>query len=264
MDDTNNITAIHGNPAQLGEMFAALSKAQSEIDPAKKRALNPHFKSRYADLSSCLDAVLPALNKHGLSLLQLVGETSGNLVTLTTILGFSNGAYISALSSIPMDKKGGPQGAGSGISYLKRYAVSALVGLGTTDDDGNDAQGEARAKAEKEAAAELRRLQHLADIAESKAIEAEERAEQLNAPHDPSWEASRKGFMAAISEMGLDYNEVKFICASQKPARCKPSQMKKDQLKSLQAWLGKLSTEKKDKWIGRHCDALEARKYSNV
>ena len=68
MDDTNNITAIHGNPAQLGEMFAALSKAQSEIDPAKKRALNPHFKSRYADLSSCLDAVLPALNKHGLSL----------------------------------------------------------------------------------------------------------------------------------------------------------------------------------------------------
>ena len=254
---------LHGDSAQLGELFAALNKAQAEIDPAKKRASNPHFKSRYADLSTCLDAVLPALNKHGLSFLQLVGETSDNVVTLTTILAYSNGAYVSALSSCPLGRGGGPQATGSGISYLKRYAVSALVGLSTTDDDGNDAQGEARAKAEKEAAAELRRLQHLADIAESKAIEAEERAEQLNAPHDPSWEASRKGFMAAISEMGLDYNEVKFICASQKPARCKPSQMKKDQLKTLQTWLGKLSPAKREQWIGRHCDAQEEIKHAN-
>ena len=255
---------LHGDSAQLGELFAALNQAQQEIDPAKKRASNPHFKSKYADLPTVLDAVLPALNKHGLSLLQLVGETSDNVVQLTTILAYSNGAYVSALSSCPLGRGGGPQATGSGISYLKRYAVSALVGLSTTDDDGNDAQGEARAKAEKEAAAELRRLQHLADIAESKAIEAEERAEQLNAPHDPSWEASRKGFMAAISEMGLDYNEVKFICASQKPARCKPSQMKKDQLQILQVWLGKLSTEKKDQWIGRHCDALETKRQANV
>jgi len=265
MDDTNNMTtAIHGNPAQLGEFFAALSKAQQQIDPAKKRSTNPHFKSKYADLNTVLDAILPGLNENNLSLMQLVGETQDGCVSLTTILGHKSGAYVLALASCPLGRGGGPQGAGSGLTYLRRYAAQAIVGLGAEDDDGNDAQGKARAKAEKEATAELRRLQHLADIAESKAIEAEERAEQLNAPHDPSWEASRKGFMAAISEMGLSYAEVKFICASQKPARCKPSQMKKDQLKSLQAWLGRLSTEKKDKWIGQHGDALEEKKHSNV
>jgi len=240
MDDTNNITAIHGNPAQLGEMFAALAKAQAEIDPAKKRAVNPHFKSRYADLSSCLDAVLPALNKHGLSLLQLVGETRGNLVTLTTILGCSNGAYISALSSIPMDKKGGPQGAGSGISYLKRYAVSALVGLGTTDDDGNEAQGrspEPKAKDKPKASPEPK-------------------------AKDESWEKARPAFMASISELGLHYDEVKFICSSL--TRDKPSLMTQQQRNNLLIWLGKLDDKAKDQWIGRHCDALEEKKHSNV
>ena len=245
MDDTNNITAIHGNPTQLGEMFAALSKAQAEIDPAKKRALNPHFKSRYADLSSCLDAILPALNKHGLSLLQLVGETSGNLVTLTTILGFSNGAYISALSSIPMDKKGGPQGAGSGISYLKRYAVSALVGLGTTDDDGNEAQGrsskpKAKAKAKVKAPPEPK-------------------------AKDESWEKARPAFMASISELGLAYDEVKFICQTmRKDPYVKPSTMAQQERNKLMLYLSKLDDEAKDKWIGRHCDALEEKKHSNV
>lgn len=79
---------------------------------------------------------------------------------------------------------------------------------------------------------------------------------------DESWEKTRPAFMASISELGLHYDEVKFICSSLK--RDKPSLMTQQQRNNLLIWLGKLDDEAKDKWIGQHCDALEAKKHSNV
>ena len=78
---------------------------------------------------------------------------------------------------------------------------------------------------------------------------------------DSTWEKARPGFMASISELGLHYDEVKFICADLK--RDKPSLMTQSKRNALLVWLGKLDDETKDLWIGRHCDAQEEIKHAN-
>jgi hypothetical protein len=122
---------------QLGELFAAVAKAQGEIEGAKKDSTNPHFKSKYADLASARDAVQGPLSKNGLALIQWP-RTVNNGVEIETWLGHSSGQYMSGTLCMPCGKMDA-HGVGSAITYGRRYALMAVTGVAPEDDDGNGA-----------------------------------------------------------------------------------------------------------------------------
>lgn len=125
----------------IAELAAALCKAQSQMEGAKKDANNPHFKSKYADLASVWDAIREPLTKNGLSVVQLLRSIQGG-VEVETILMHSSGQQISDVFAVPASKNDA-QGYGSAATYARRYALMAMVGVAPEDDDGNAAVGPA-------------------------------------------------------------------------------------------------------------------------
>jgi hypothetical protein len=124
---------------QINELAAALAKAQGKITGALKDSSNPFFKSRYADLASVWDACRASLSDNGLAVVQLT-EADDAGVYVTTSLVHSSGQWMrSKLRLTPKD--GTPQGMGSAITYGRRYALAAIVGVAQVDDDGNAASG---------------------------------------------------------------------------------------------------------------------------
>jgi hypothetical protein len=121
------------------KLSKALVKMQSEMGAASKSSDNPFFKSKYADLNSVWEAVAEPLHNNGLAVTQLVGEYVDGTQSLETVLIHESGEWISCKSSIPLAKKD-PHGAGSGITYLRRYNLASLTGcLSELDDDANAA-----------------------------------------------------------------------------------------------------------------------------
>jgi len=133
----------------LAELFGALSKAQGKIQNAIKDGTNPHFKNTYASLASVLDACREVLSEHGLSVLQTV-EGSRMEMILVTWLGHSSGQWIKSKLPLLITKQDS-QGVGSAITYARRYALSAIVGISQEDDDGEKSVSRKEpAKAKKE------------------------------------------------------------------------------------------------------------------
>ena len=128
------------------ELAKAMVAAQQSLGLVAKSSTNPHFKSRYADLATVLDAILPALNGAGISLMQAPGGDAHGNVTLTTTLLHESGEWMeSTLTMRPT--KADPQGVGSAITYARRYAALAVAGAAPEDDDGNSAsQRDSKAK----------------------------------------------------------------------------------------------------------------------
>ena len=125
----------------IAALAGALAKAQAEIQGAKKDSENPFFKSRYADLSSVWDACRASLTKNGIAVIQTprseITETH-TVISVNTLLAHSSGEWVSEeLSAVPV--KDDPQGIGSCVTYLRRYALSAFTGVAPEDDDGNAA-----------------------------------------------------------------------------------------------------------------------------
>jgi hypothetical protein len=120
---------------QINELIGALAKAQGEICPAIKDSANPFFKSKYADLSSVMNACKEPLSKNGLAVLQTTDYKEGQLFLLTT-LAHSSGQWMRSLLPV-VTEKNNAQGIGSAITYMRRYALSAMVGITGEDDDGN-------------------------------------------------------------------------------------------------------------------------------
>lgn len=125
--------------AQLDKLFAALSKAQANMGAAKKDKSNPFFKSSYADLESCWDAIKIPFTEQGLSIIQLPMEGI-NTVKLQTVLCHSSGQYITSIVEVKPSKND-PQGTGSALTYARRYGLMAICGIAPEDDDGNAASG---------------------------------------------------------------------------------------------------------------------------
>jgi len=115
----------------------ALVAAQKEIGAAVKGSENPFFKSKYADLSSVIEAVKEPLNNHGLAYIQLVQSDEKDIVE--TIILHESGQFIGTETRVYCGKPNDPQAFGTGITYAKRYALQAALGLPTEDDDGNAA-----------------------------------------------------------------------------------------------------------------------------
>ena len=123
----------------IGALAAALSKAQADITGALKDSSNPFFKSKYADLASCWDACRKQLAANGLSVIQTTQMTEQGLMLVTT-LAHASGEWIAGQMPV-LTKDASPQGQGSGITYARRYALAAIVGLAQVDDDAEAAQG---------------------------------------------------------------------------------------------------------------------------
>ena len=123
---------------ELGELFAALSKAQGEMPAVPKTAANPFFNSMYADLGTVVEHTKTVIAKHGLSVTQHI-EDQGDVQVLTTVLGHSSGQFLMSTSRLLMSKHD-MQGVGSAVTYLRRYAYCAVLGIvADRDDDGNAA-----------------------------------------------------------------------------------------------------------------------------
>jgi hypothetical protein len=137
----NDIKQAFSKSDSVKEIAAALAKVQGSIKPALKDANNPFFKSRYADLASVWDSCREPLSTNKLAVTQLPAESEAGRVALTTMLIHGSGEWIASTCSIKLAKDD-PQAAGSALTYLRRYMLSAIVGIvADDDDDGNHASG---------------------------------------------------------------------------------------------------------------------------
>lgn len=121
------------------ELLKAFITAQSEMDGAKKTANNPAFKSKYADLAAVCDAVMEALTKNKIGVIQAPSFDDEGLHIQTMFVHESGGAMWETISIRPT--KTDPQGLGSAITYLRRYSLAAMCGIAPEDDDANAASG---------------------------------------------------------------------------------------------------------------------------
>lgn len=123
---------------EIAELAKALAAAQGMMENAKKSSNNPFFKSKYADLAECWDTCRDPLSKNDLSVVQMPGAMEGDQIQLTTMLLHSSGQWIKSTMTITVAKLDA-QGIGSAITYARRYALAAIVGIAQEDDDGNAA-----------------------------------------------------------------------------------------------------------------------------
>jgi len=115
-------------------LAGALAKAQGEMTPAAKDSTNPHFKSKYADLASAWEAARGPCSRNGLAVIQGFEPGPDKSLIIWTRLAHSSGQWIeSILVFYPIDQK--PQTLGSCITYGRRYALMAILGIAPDDDD---------------------------------------------------------------------------------------------------------------------------------
>ena len=124
----------------LDKLYAALSKAQLEMLPAKTGSTNPFFKSKYADLASIVKASRKALGVNGLAVIQRIIRSGSAGMTLMTRLCHASGQWIESSMTVNPPKQD-IQSLGSYLTYLRRYTYSAIVGVVASeeDDDGEAA-----------------------------------------------------------------------------------------------------------------------------
>lgn len=119
-------------------LATALAAAQMEMGKALKSANNPHFRSKYADLSSVTDACLPALNRNGIAVIQPTGEDENGRYVETVLIHGESGEKLSCRVPLIVAKND-MQGYGSAVTYGRRYGLMSMAGIAPEDDDGNAA-----------------------------------------------------------------------------------------------------------------------------
>ena len=130
---------------EINEIGAALAKVQGSIEHASKDSANPFFKSSYADLASVWGACRTQLADNGISVVQLPDGLEDNCLILETTMLHTSGQWISSRMKMPLAKSD-PQGFGSALTYARRYALAAIVGVYQDDDDANLGSGKTTTK----------------------------------------------------------------------------------------------------------------------
>ena len=170
----------------FSKVAAALVKAQKEFGPALKSSSNPHFKSRYADLAACVEAVIEGLNNNGIALTQRVGSYDNDVIVETVFIHESGEVINCGQLHVPASKHDA-QGYGSALTYARRYSLMAACGIAPesekqtvsfADDDGNAASKKPASKANDKVMAD-----HLA------AIDATSNSEELTEAFQAAFEA---------------------------------------------------------------------------
>jgi len=122
----------------MKQIASALVKAQREFGPALKTSRNPHFKSKYADLSAVVEAVIDGLNNNGIALVQQTHECESGVIVETLLIHESGEQLSGGRLHVPASKQDA-QGYGSALTYARRYSLMATTGIAPEDDDGNAA-----------------------------------------------------------------------------------------------------------------------------
>jgi hypothetical protein len=136
---------------RMNHIAAAFVKAQKEFGPALKTKSNPHLKSKYADLASCVEAVIDALNNNGIALMQHTHDCDNGVIVETVFLHESGEVLSTGRLHVPA-VKADPQGYGSALTYCRRYALMTACGIAPEDDDGQAASKPQKAAFDIEAA----------------------------------------------------------------------------------------------------------------
>lgn len=181
--------------AEIGELAKALSEAQGKFTFALKDNAAPTFNKSgqktgersYADLQAVIEAVKPHLAAAGLAVVQAT-MPNPNGISLRTTLMHSSGQWIAGQIDLPNDRMGGIQGMGSALTYARRYALSAMVGIASDEDDDGEASMAASKSYKKQQVQEAR--QHAT----------------ANNP-DPATEAQLKAIMAHLQSRGIRNRE---------------------------------------------------------
>lgn len=120
---------------EIDKLASALAKAQGEFKVARPSKENNYYKSKYSDLKEVVMASRPALSKNGLSVVQppVFVDPNGISILETTLMHASGQWIMSRMRIIP--PKADVQALGSYISYLRRYAYGALIGVVSSDED---------------------------------------------------------------------------------------------------------------------------------
>lgn len=162
--------------SENANVYAAFISAQKGFAPALKTSTNPHFKSKYVDLASCVEAVIDSLHANDISMIQKTHDCESGVKVETVFIHKSGESISGGLLHVPAAKND-PQGYGSALTYARRYSLMAACGIAPEDDDGNaaaDAKNRQDAeKAKKEAEqwahqkADLEALLNAADTMDS-------------------------------------------------------------------------------------------------
>lgn len=131
----NNLNISNDMSSNIGEIAQALSTAQSELESAKKG--QEGYGYNYSDLATVIQTAKPVLAKNGLAVTQLVSNVGDN-PAVTTILVHKSGQFFKSFASMPnVEMKGCnvAQRMGATLSYLRRYAFQAILGMSSEDND---------------------------------------------------------------------------------------------------------------------------------
>lgn len=120
----------------MKNLAVALVKAQKDFAPALKTNSNPFYKSRYADLSVCIEAVIDSLHNNGIALIQRNHDCENGVKVETILLHESGEEFSGGILHVPA-LKSDPQAFGSALTYARRYSLMATCGIAPEDDDGN-------------------------------------------------------------------------------------------------------------------------------
>lgn len=127
-------------PVNLSDLFTALAEAQQEITNAEATDENDYLNSKYANLAAVMTCIREPLAKQGLAIIQYpVKSLEPGVLTLETMLTHSSGQFISSRMEMTPEKTT-PQGIGSCLTYMRRYSISALIGVAQYDDDAHASQ----------------------------------------------------------------------------------------------------------------------------
>ena len=165
----------------ITNLATALAMAQMNLKGAIKDSANPFFKSKYADLSSVVEAIRPAFGQCGLSYVQRIEPSDRDEVRVETILMHASGEWLSCgVLNLPVSKADA-QGYGSALTYARRYSLAAACGVAPEDDDGNAASGKN---------ASQKRLETLPQLLE--AMNSATTAEELKLFYTQAYAAAKK------------------------------------------------------------------------
>ena len=179
----------------IAKLAAALMVFQSEVKDPARDGENPHFRSKYVQIDGLLAAVRPILSQHGLSVIQSTGGDGQN-VTITTMILHTSGEWLETDPLTLKAQQATPQGAGSAITYGRRYSLSAALGVAwDDDDDGNAASTPPKTEKPKSAP-------------KAKAKEEPKAKEEQKAPRKDD---SLRAIAAAAKEIGVTNDDIKEV-----------------------------------------------------
>jgi hypothetical protein len=145
----NSPTKKTKSSESIAQIAKALSQVQAEIQNPANSAVNPFFKSKYAPLPDVLKIIRPLAGKYGLAIIQN-SYNEEDKVFINTLIIHESGEWIETDPLVLKPEKNTPQGVGSAITYGRRYAISAVFGISSEEDDDGNSNEKEKPKAKKD------------------------------------------------------------------------------------------------------------------